>query len=201
VTLEEKIILSFEYFIAEISCRKDYMYAPYKWENKSIENFATLLKNKYGSNSIGVHWFFNYFCFQFEYWRTKKTELGEGLAYIEWIIGPKAFKRWEGKTKDYWYFCQEGLLNFNKEIKFSKFKIIIEGKSIFDINKIRTDEEIEKGLYINQRKGFYNCLLYTTLFNKKSGLCQNCKFQENCKKIQRSNYPGIYKIRNNELQN
>lgn len=198
--MEEKIDKLFEYFTSKILYNPEYKFSPHSREKVAIKNFAHFLEEKYGKFSIGPYWLFQYFTFQFNYWKDKKTRQGEGLAQIAWIIGNKALERWENKTNDYWYFCLVGLLNINQNIKLSEIKVLINDREeLKNYIELVHSEEIEKKRYLNTDKGQVHCIQNTDLYNHKSEHCQNCKINPICKELLRINYPHISKVRGYEI--
>lgn len=200
ISLEDKIELTFEYFTQQISNYKNQDFVPTFKEKKEIQNFAILLKERYFELSLGSTWFFEYFSFQFEYWRTKESRYYKGLAKLSWVIGPKAFTRWLNKSNDYLYWCRTGVLFFNKSLHKGDIDKLFNNKiNISFLNKDnitqKNVEEIEKKIYLNTKQGFIHCLNVTTLFNNQSLTCLKCKFKNNCKLLLQNNYPNIYKER------
>lgn len=63
-------------------------------------------------------------------------------------------------------------------------------------SKVSSFEEKEKERFFNSAKGRIWCIDFTTLHDENSKFCSKCKFAENCKKMLKTEYPKIYKIRN-----
>lgn len=178
--LNKKIALFYEYFYQKISFRENFSFKPTKRERKSIQNFISLLEDTYGQDSIGSYFLYDFFCFQFNYWQDKDTRLGsQGLARIEWLIGPKSFERWKNKTKHYKYFYKVNLLN-KVNLSFNEIEILINKEKLNFSSKY---EEDLKEKYFNTKKGFLTCILYTSLFNEESIFCNKCLFSKKCEKI------------------
>jgi len=201
--LEQKVISIFEYYLTIISGQPDFKVKLHSREEVAVKNFCKFLFDKYGKFSIGPNWWFEYFTFQFEHWRDKQTRLGKGMAQISWVIGKKAFDRWMNKSEDYWYFCTEGLLKFNPQIKRSEIIEIYEN-SLLNSNKrdfkiISIIEEIEKKRFHNTDQGFTHCMTASTLFHHRSKLCILCKHKSSCKKLLKDNYSKIYEERGYEI--
>jgi len=160
-------------------------------EKKLIDNFEKKLNKEVGKGSWGFDYLFNYFAFQFEYWRDKETQIKS--FYLSWFLGNKAFDRWKNKNKNYLYFCEEGIL---KEYKIDKNLL----SSFLFIKKrdfvlINSYIEIEKKRFHNKEKGFAHCLISTDLYNHRSVLCLTCKSKIECQNILKNLYPFIYEKR------
>lgn len=195
--LSTKLNLTFEFFTQTISGFKNRDFTPTKREEVSIRNFANLLKERYSEGAIGSQWLFYYFSFQFEYWREKDTRTAKGLPKVEWVVGEKAFSRWLTKSKDFLYFCNEGVLKLNKELKQSKVKSLIQESPQLQsqYQLLQPWEEDLKNKSLNQKAGLVQCLTFTTLYHHRSLACQVCNFKTDCKALLLSNYPNIYNKR------
>jgi hypothetical protein len=201
LSIEDKIILSFEYFTSGITGHKDYELKLKRLEKVLVKNFSKFIINKYGEGSLGTRWFFNYFTFQFEYWRVKITRLGKsGRADISWIIGTKAFQRWENKPDWYLSFCSDGILHFHKDINYGTFKRLLgELPEGLNYQKIIYIEEVERGRFFNKEIGFVHCIQNTSLYQKESKYCSKCNNSKPCEELLKVNYPNIYKVRDVEI--
>jgi len=186
----ELIINIYIYFYQKITGSLK-TYEPKDREKKLIENFIKKLDKEVGKGSWGFDYLFNYFAFQFEYWRDKETQIKS--FYLSWFLGNKAFDRWKNKNENYYYFCEEGIL---KEYKINKnllSSLILSTQK--DFIQLKTYIEIEKQRYYNEDKGFNHCLISTDLYNHRSTLCLTCKFKVDCKQTLKQIYPFIYEKR------
>jgi hypothetical protein len=66
---------------------------------------------------------------------------------------------------------------------------------IDSLKTIRVVEEKQKERYYGQNRGFLWCKINTTLYNDKSKLCCECKFNEQCLITLKQNYSKVYKAR------
>lgn len=165
-------------------------------EKSSLKAFTTTLKNKI--EDLSPEFLYYYFSFQFDYWDNKQTT---NEMSITWIIGPKAFKRWEDKNDKWKYFVSQGLWRNEKyNLNFFHFKKLFQKMPEVDYVGLKEKEEFQKALYFNQEVGFKNCCNNTTLINPNSSVCQACNFKTQCLKLLKFNYPTIHKMRY-EVQN
>lgn len=173
---KEIIIKYYEYFYSKLTQNPNYLFKIKKNEEISLNNFLKYLQlNKIFVLSLGEEFWFNYFSFQFEYWRTKKTFLGKNKVLFFWIIGENAWNKFENRVDNYLYFCEKG---FNKFYNIKKEDLIL--KKIKEKN-FDFGEEIKK--IFNEDEKLGGCFLYSSLYNEKNKECQNCKEKENCIKI------------------
>lgn len=199
-SLEVKVSVTYEFFIQEISNKFDFDFKPNRNEKALIKNFCAYLEEQFSSKeTIGVDWLFNYFSFQFNYWLDKITRRGSsGIADLSWIIGDKAYARWEERTPQFKYFVDKGLLLFYKGIKKSKLEFLLQEtpKRLHkDLLEIDIAEEIEKKRFYGQKRGLLHCSSTTTLYHHRSPLCSNCSFRNECFILLESNYKVIFEKR------
>ncbi len=170
--MNEKIGRLYEYYYQKISDNSNFKFTPTEREEKSISNFVTYI-NYYYVTHIGNNFLFDYLAFQFSYWSNKKTREPDGLPKIEWVIGPKALKRWHKRNKTYYrYFANKDVLNPNK-ITLQEF---LKKQNNF---KILGDDRERKRLH-NTKRGWINCLNKTQLYQEESKYCKICIFKEKC---------------------
>lgn len=184
------IISYYGYFIRAIGY-KNYTTKPLSANEKKVtEHFIQILQKQYSLSSIGPNFLFQYFTFQFQYYSTLKMRWGKWIM-LPWIIGEKAFKRWEKKKENWWYWCEKFLQE--KNVKFDE---IVHR----EINGVTLNqwEELEKGKYFNTDKGLVNCLNHTTLYNSHSLFCMRCQFRRKCKYLLQLNYSLLAKRREDE---
>jgi len=160
-------------------------------EEKSIENFLVFLKKKNLIGSIGANWLFDFFSFQFNYWEGKNyQQVGRSkILRITWIIGEKAYLRWENRKDNYKYFVRKYFLQKYK-ISFSEFRIFLGDAKEKEFDFFR--EEYIKKTYLNTLEGFLYCLDNTTLYTNKSKTCLKCLYNKRCLEILKKKFPITY---------
>ena len=178
-------------------------------ENTSSNNFAKTIKTIH-KEYLTVNWLFDYFNYQFTYWSYYREQkyLKEGVAPISklhWILGEKALKRYNSRTKKDTYFYHSSFLPKYKITK-NEFIKYLEDKELFleeeedeEIkiieNPLNEVEEKRKKIRYNTIEGFYNCIDQTSLFKFNSKLCSECNFKNQCKNLLKKRYPNIYQKR------
>jgi hypothetical protein len=186
----EIIIKLFEYFYQEVYHRKNFEFIPSSKELVTIDKFVELLQEV---NSLGEYWLFKYFSFQFKYWSEMKYKKFDGVL-VSYILGIKAFERFDNKNKDSDYFVDE----FIRKYRLDSDKVF--GSSYYkkDLLKISVAEEIEKQRIFIHSMRLANCMLNTTMYNKLSEICMLCSKIRMCKIIQKEKYPEVYNLRNDK---
>lgn len=153
-----------------------------------INNFLDLTK----SNFVQEDALKKFMEFQFNYWYKRNAKYGAGTSIqLEWIIGKKAIKRWEEADKKYisWIIRK----NLKKD-----HKIVVKKKdNQYDSVALNISivEEFEKERFFNTVKGYWNCIINTTMYNHKSEFCMQCNKSSKCKDNLKSKFPKIYKKR------
>lgn len=158
---------------------------------KMIENFIQSFKSITKSKILQEEYLSKYFDYQFNYWYKRDAKYGQGTSIqLEWIIGKKAIKRWEEVDKKYltWIISK----NLKKD-----HKILIKKKQNKDyiVTELNEVDELEKQRSFNTVKGFWNCLINTTLYNHKSIHCMECNKSSKCKDLLEKKHPLIFKKR------
>lgn len=180
-TLEEQVLWSFDYFSKKTNNYQNYTYKLGKGEDVTLLKFINFIRSEYGELSIGKNWLFDYFCFQFEYWRTKniKYTRGGGIVELSWVIGKKAIDRFKTRNNSYQYFSDIGVIKIYKISKEDYFSFFITKKEIPTSNR----GNIERARFFNTEQGFLHCIENTSRYNIKFKECVLCKFRLKCKKI------------------
>jgi hypothetical protein len=171
---------------------------PFKSTHKTekvCESFIKILDKNYSIHSIGLSFLWDYFIFQFNYWDELTLESFNGKLEIGYIVGEKAFKRWQTRNKEYdWQIEKSAVIAkyaLNKGILLSKFYVKPnEQKSTFSSSK-----QIRKQ-FLNTDKGLLMCTEFTTLYDPKDTSCILCSNKKECKELLRVNYPLLYRNRN-----
>lgn len=186
--ITESILTYYEYFIQSIGYKKYVQKSLSINEEKTVNNFIKALQKRYDLPSIGPNFLFRYFTFGFQYYSTLEMRWGKWIM-LSWIIGTKAFKRWEEKRENWLYWCEQFLQE--KNIKFDEI-------AQRETNEIKINQwvEFEKSRYFNTDEGFSNCINQTTLYDSQSLSCMRCGFRTKCKHLLQLNYPLLSRRRN-----
>jgi hypothetical protein len=135
---------------------------------------------------------------QFNHYLHVQTPYGKGCVMVSWCFGKKAQERYEEATQTKNQVKTRNRISFNLKKKVG-LNDVPTGTPVkvnkLDITQTNINEENNKKLFHNSTKGQYWCILYTSLFNHNSNLCNTCKFAAECKQELREQYPNIYKIR------
>lgn len=191
---QREVITSFyEYFYSKLSGFKEYEFKISKRESKSIDNFLVSISREVSLHSLGKEFWYQYFCFHFEYWRPKITRLGKNRVKFNWIIGKEAWSRWQNRYEGFMYFCE---VNLCTQFEIKKSDIVPQMERVEkDYLKINELEEFLKSINYNTKESLGMCILNTTLYNDSSSLCKGCFSKLDCIKILEEKYPSIYKQR------
>lgn len=175
-----QVIGLYEHFYSKVyHC--DYTYKPSK-HDKIIKNFIEKL-----DISCGQEWMFDYIAFQFEYWSKIKYKKVKGTP-PNLVFGKVALERFEQRNENWKYFTDQFVM---------LYQIGLDNDYKKDLSNISTAEEKEK-LRFTGKERLANCILYTTLYNRKSKICVLCGFSKVCKEVQKVKYLNIYQLRGNE---
>jgi hypothetical protein len=180
-----KIIGLYEYFYSKVY-HFDFTY-------KNVNNSDVTLKKFLNKLDVSMDedWLFYYLAFQFEYWDEKRKYMRFKIS-PSYIFGDKAFKRYEDKVSTYgnnWMYFTE---NFIRGYQLDNTEYYKK-----DLSQISIPEENDK-LRFEGKERLANCIINTTLYNRKSKTCVTCNFMITCKRVQEIKYPGIFKLRKNE---
>jgi len=130
--------------------------------------------------------------FQFNYWYKRNAKYGAGTSIqLEWIIGKKAIVRWEKANPKYISWI------IRKNLKTDHNIVVKKADNSYSqmVVKISDVEENEKERFHNTVKGFWNCMINTTMYNHKSSFCLSCDKSMDCKENLQKKFPKIYKKR------
>lgn len=190
------VVDTFKYYYKSVTKNESYRFKMSDGRMTSILKFIDIFKSEYGTNFVQKDYLKMYMEFQFNYWYKQDAKYGQGTSIqIEWIIGKKAWKRWNSRTEKHKQVTSHIVRkNFKSDVKLKSDKKHNEGwaKTMLHIKDV---EEFEKEMFFNSAKGFVNCSINTTLFNHKSILCFRCKYKAKCKEELKNTYPNVYKIR------
>lgn len=186
---EKEVIKFYTYFYKKRFNSFNYKYKPSEKAEKIISNFLKLIDKKYNLKLVGEHFLWDYFIYQFNYWRDAKLTAFHGKFRIELIIGKKAFDRWYLDLKgDHWVIEKSEIITL---YHFVKSELIEPEKPIY-----KGFHEIAiKELKLNTEEGFYHCITSTTMYNHKHLCCLKCNFKNDCKKVLKEKLPEVYETR------
>lgn len=158
-----------------------------------VSRFINELDKAYNINTIGHSFLFKYFLFQFMDLETMEISSLNKKLRLNMIIGKPAIKRWFERNKDF-----DWLLEISNNDYITKYNILrsdLVKKEQKEVKPSSFEERI-KNIFYNTSKGYLICITQTTMFDKRHICCLTCNFKNECKKIQKLNYPNIYNERN-----
>lgn len=164
---------------------------------KSSEVFLQELQKHYHLDQLGEDFLWNYFIFQFNFWKTAKLKRNVEID-ISFVIGKKALNRYLNRDQQYdWQ-----ILNDKRNYDQKEFQDII-GLKKKENQSLNFEEEIDiddlyRRKYFNTQEGFDHCMENTLLYSQKSSFCNRCEKSQICKEVQKIVYPVVYKNRNGE---
>ena len=187
--MREDIVTLYEHLSRKIDVRPNWRFIPTEKQNVMIDNFITLLSKEYRLRSIGRHFLLDYFAYQYLRWFEKNdTQFGKTVM-LNWLIGRKAFERWNLKSEGWSFIVRQKIL-----IPYS-----IHLETIFPVRHTKHDalaifsneENIKERFKADSQRIGY-CVENTTLFNKRSKWCVTCSDRLACKKLLKTMYPSLY---------
>lgn len=182
MNLQDQIITIYQYFCNKVSKNKYFTFIPTKSEEKSIETLITFLSKKSSKSLVTSELLFSYFSFQFEYWSNKTTTFGKGKVMLNWVVGKKAFERWNNKTNvTFFYekFCRENNIKKSEILSIINYTETKQNNN----NALFRLEEVERKRFLNKTLGLQHCLGLTSLFNEQSSSCNTCNSSIKCREI------------------
>lgn len=203
IQCRQYVLEIYQEFYREVYIYDNYLVHVDDIVEKMVQNFIDYLDRVYGLDKIGLDFLVKWIEINFDF-RIEKTDIfshGDKKIMLSWIIGKTSIERYE-KNKD-WLFTYK---RFNRKIRktvhtriLEKFKeqlnpqqIIKQKQNFIDIKQY---EENEKQRFHNKAKGLAWCIMNTTLYNHISEYCLMCNYREDCKKLLKTNYPKLFKIR------
>lgn len=191
IQIDENLVYKFyEYFYKKKHNQLSYKFKPSDKAKALTLKFIKKLDKHYNLKTIGEEFLWNYFVYQFNYWRNAELKAFYGKFRIDLIIGDKAFKRFKDDQYD------------NMWVTYGSEIIDLYGLRKHDLihhdtspKYKTTQEESIKLLHLNEDIGFLYCIENTTLYNYKHKACLMCNFKDECKKILKEKYPKIYERR------
>jgi len=161
----------YEYIYSIISSNPDFEIVLNKQNKSVLESFTQQIEQEY-KGSIDENFIQAFILYQFLYYDDKKTRLGRGRVYLNWILGKKAIERWKNKNEYWFYFTEE----YRKRLDIP---IVVE-KQVVDYEKVELHKQRERKRFLGTPQGFLHCH-ELVLFDKYSKECLSCKFKNNCK--------------------
>lgn len=164
-------------------------------------SFLKLVDKKYSLQSVGYDFLYDYFLFQFQYWHdlTLENKFSEKIV-IAWIVGKKAFERWEERNQEFdWQMETYPIVNTYELDKKDVLTLCKPYEEPIQIQKSKSvpydsSKRIRKQ-FLNTQKGFATCVEFTTLFDPADVSCIKCAYRTDCKELLKANYPRLYKER------
>jgi len=190
----EKIRLTYEYFYRKKYGNKNYKFELTQKSTKLIQSFIQLSEEKYKTKSLGESFLWTYFVFQFNYWETLEIESFSKRIVPAYILGEKAFLRYSERDQEFDWTIEESEIITLYQLSKKTLRDLIE----LSPTVRRQDESSIKKIAWNTDLGFNNCLLNTTLYNKRDLCCIKCNYKVECKEILKSTFPEIYREREKE---
>jgi len=160
------VIELYEYFCQNVSGNQFFEFQPRVNEIKMMKVFVDSL-----SPSHGEDWLFNYFCFQFHRYTDKKTRFGQGVIYLNWVIGQKAILKFKEASSEELYYMEQFKSSFNLVNILLKPQSIENGKDYKDRERRR---------FYNTTRGLLHCK-ENSLYSQKNKNCITCKNKTDCK--------------------
>jgi len=164
---------------------------------KLCVNFIELLQKQYKHlDSVGLDYLWNYFIFQFEYWKkldlTKQNNKKIDLSYT---IGKRAFDRYLKRNQQYDWTIEQDARAYDKEEFKQKVNLPTIITLVQNQDSCYDADEIYREQHLNEEIGLSNCIILTSLWSPLSKSCRKCIFQEQCIPIQKQLYPTINRNR------
>lgn len=186
-------------FFRQVTLNKNYTFIRFGRDIIQIGRFADWMLTQYKPEQIGITFLIDFFKFQFSRYAGVNTAYGRNAIMIHWLIGNKARQAWLNQKHS-----KKWLVKFKlkKEVELrlidafkEQLKKQSNTKAIKRHKKVHLHEEVEKKRFYNTKKGFLYCHGTTTLYNKKSALCEGCKFKTDCIISLKNQFPELHKIR------
>lgn len=165
----EKIKLLYEHLYQISTGNPNFEFKPKERESKIIENFAARLTPSHGED-----WLFTYFCFQFGKYANLKTRFGKGQVRVGWVLGPKAYDKYQSASDEEKYWGS----NFRD--RFNIRNPLLEGVSSEIKREVKDYKDRERNRFKSQiERQFLHCM-ELELFDEKNVICKFCKNKKEC---------------------
>lgn len=162
---------TYENIYSIVSGFQDYEVKLNPTNKKILNSFVKRLENEF-KGGIDEQFLQTFILYQFLYYDSKKTRLGKGKVYLNWILGEKAIERYKNKNENWFYFVEE----YRKYLGISS----IAEKEVIDQEKVSLHKQRERKRFFGSERGWLHCQ-ENELFEKYSSECLSCKFKHNCK--------------------
>lgn len=149
-----------------------------------MNNFVKMLDGGAGENYL-----FKYFAYQFYYWHDKDTRFGKGRVQLNWIIGQKAYDRYDINKEEHWRSYSTTLY---EKFRIKKSELITPTDNNGWVLKSVEHEEGDKMIYHNTSQGLIFCVDYTSMYSPNSNACKTCTNSKDCISIMIGKYPTVY---------
>jgi len=140
-----------------------------KTQLKAVQNFYEFINLQFCAYE---QWWFDYLCYQFEYFCEKDTQFGKGKILPNWVFGKRAYERWLGRDDEFWLHWVDKFIE-----KYNIERVRVEVG--VDKDSIEIFRENERKRFFNSDNGLLHCKTLN-LFNLKSKSCRICKFNNIC---------------------
>jgi len=190
----------YEEFYRQVGVKSDYKFQPRKADYLVTLHFIEVMQEQYDLKQIDIDFIIDYTKFQFSNYVGKSySKYGSNAVMYQWIFGKNAFKRWvERPIKKKWIVrCKlkdSVVLDLRKAFRTEERKKILQ-ETYNDLVNVKPFEEAQKETYFNTDQGFANCVMFTTLYNKRSRFCKRCVNKEDCIKIMIEQFPKLHALR------
>ena len=174
----------FEYFYSRVTGHKKYMNKPTNTEVVMIRNFLKML-----DGSVGDNYLFKYFSYQFYYWHDKDTRFGKGKIQLGWVIGQKAFDRYDSSKEEHWRSYSTTLY---EKFGINKSDLVLSTNIEATLVSVTSHEENDKMLYHNTDLGLAFCIDYTSMYHENSDACKSCLNKQSCLSVMKNKYSMLY---------
>lgn len=186
----DDVIRFYEYFYKRKKNEFAYKLPRNEKLEKLINNFISYLEKHY-LTSPGQQFLWDYFVYQFNYWRNAELQVLNGKFRIELIIGKKAFLRFVDDSRDdKWVIKHSDIIRL---YSLRKTDLIAADRPRYN----NSYEVPIKKKFHNTDRGFYICISSTTLFDSKHQPCQTCTFSNECKQLLKDKNESLFHSRTN----
>jgi len=137
-------------------------------ENKVFVTFLSKLYKRFGQQTIGPQFLWEFLTYNMDCLFGRKTMFGS-MVMLNWILSEKSIERWTTRnTENYEYFNSKFLIDH-----------CIEKPIYYDQIDLEDLEEEERKRYFNTELGFLTCQSLAS-YNEFSEYCKKCNFKKEC---------------------
>lgn len=120
--------------------------------------------------SIGENWLWDYFCYQFNRYIDLKTRLGTGRIPLSWVVGDKAWNKWQEASEEELFYVNDFKTRFNLKNPVFERVFLLRDNSY---------KERERNRFKNDERRLVHCK-ENSLFDRLSKTCFKCKNKVYC---------------------